>query len=318
MESKGSDSVGLMRYVLLGWIVCLAITCPFTKVEESFNMQAVHDLLQHGTEIARYDHLEFPGVVPRSFLGAMAVAAAAWPLQLLSVAYCQGLQALGSEAQSPSPALMQQLSARLATAVLLWLSFCSFESGVARRLGPMVAELTTLLTCLQFHLPFYMSRTLPNTLALALCLVAFGAWLRASHTKALLVMPPPCLPPHLPLSCGGSFALSNSLPLYLLQIIAMGAVILRCDLVVLLAPLVLHCLLCGHVPFWRTLLLGVGASALALALTVGVDSCFWRPSGAGLLQGPRAWLWPEGVVLFFNTLQNKSSLWGTQSWHWCV
>lgn len=163
-------------------------------------MQAVHDLLRHGTEIARYDHLEFPGVVPRSFLGAMAVAAVAWPLQLLSSAYCHALQALGSEAQAPSPALLQQLSARLATATLLWLSFCTFESGVARRLGPMVAELTTLLTCLQFHLPFYMSRTLPNTLALALCLVAFGAWLRGAHTRALLVMLPSLFRPPQPAS----------------------------------------------------------------------------------------------------------------------
>ena len=55
-----------------------------------------------------------------------------------------------------------------------------------------------VLTALQFHLPFYMSRTLPNTLALALISLACAEWLggaRPARTVALLtftmVRPPP-------------------------------------------------------------------------------------------------------------------------------
>lgn len=77
---------------LLATLIPLAVLLhlvlsPYSKVEESFNLQAAHDILTYGFPIAQvernlrdqYDHLTFTGPVPRTFVGPLALAAVAWP-----------------------------------------------------------------------------------------------------------------------------------------------------------------------------------------------------------------------------------------------
>jgi alpha-1,6-mannosyltransferase len=55
------------------------LVSPYTKVEESFTLHAVHDVLGHGTDYKKWDYVQFPGAVPRSFLPSILIAAANWP-----------------------------------------------------------------------------------------------------------------------------------------------------------------------------------------------------------------------------------------------
>lgn len=74
----------------LSILLYLAVA-PYTKVEESFNIQATHDILTYGLPIkqagsnlrAQYDHHTFTGPVPRTFVGPLALAAVSWPGSLL-------------------------------------------------------------------------------------------------------------------------------------------------------------------------------------------------------------------------------------------
>lgn len=64
---------------------------PYTKVEESFNIQAIHDILVHGIPsknanqflTANYDHVSFPGSVPRTFAGALVLSGLSRPFLML-------------------------------------------------------------------------------------------------------------------------------------------------------------------------------------------------------------------------------------------
>lgn len=82
---KNPRFASLAAWLYLPLIVPIAhvLLSPYTKVEESFTLHAVHDVLAHGSDVAKWDHVQFPGAVPRSFLPPIALAAVVWPFSKL-------------------------------------------------------------------------------------------------------------------------------------------------------------------------------------------------------------------------------------------
>lgn len=147
---KGSQ---VLAYAIVPAAICVHIfLAPYTKVEESFNVQATHDIMYHSFHLEKYDHQEFPGVVPRSFIGAAATSLVAIPFTFIA-------SLLGM------PKIVSQYIVRMALGMMTSFSLTKVQQAVAKKFGWRVGVCFGLLLVSQFHLLFYASRFLPNTYA---------------------------------------------------------------------------------------------------------------------------------------------------------
>ena len=68
-----------------------------------------------------------------------------------------------------------------------------------------------------------------------------------------------------------------------------------------------------------TLVKGIFVGALTViatfAVIVPLDTVMWNNYSSPMLP-PLPFLWAEGVVLFYNTIENKSANWGTSPFYW--
>ncbi|CAL1684764.1 unnamed protein product [Lasius platythorax] len=205
--------------------------CPFTKVEESFNLQAMHDILYHGFNLTEYDHHEFPGVVPRSFLGPIVVSGMASPL-MAGINYLEFNK------------FCAQYAVRAALGLLVIATFKLYRHAVQNIFGLQFTKWFVAITVTQYHFMYYLSRPLPNIMAMPLVLLALFGWLRKNYVI---------------------FIWSS----------AAAIIIFRAELAILLGLFLLFDIASQKLSVQRLFKIAVPAGILFLALTVATDSIFW-------------------------------------------
>ncbi|XP_026760669.1 dol-P-Man:Man(7)GlcNAc(2)-PP-Dol alpha-1,6-mannosyltransferase [Galleria mellonella] len=149
------------------------LLCPFTKVEESFNIQAFHDILYHRHNLSQYDHNEFPGVVPRTFVGPVVISVLSAPIA--GILHITGLNKF-----------WVQYAVRLTLALTVIATWSRFRNALQKQFGNTYTWWFTVITVTQYHFMFYMSRPLPNIMVLPLVLLAFEGWLLGKQKQFLI------------------------------------------------------------------------------------------------------------------------------------
>ncbi|CAI7659454.1 unnamed protein product [Penicillium viridicatum] len=226
-------------------IILHLLVAPYTKVEESFHIQAVHDILANGLpngfndltlNRADYDHFSFPGAVPRSAVGAATLAMLSKPVILLN----EGIN--------------RQILARAILGLVNAFSLAAYARGLRRSFGQPAAIWYILLQASQFHLIFYASRPLSNMFAfsittLAMCLLLPNPRSRVQDQK----------------QC--------SLALVLLTT---AGVVFRSELALLVGTQTLFLLATRRINLTHTIIAGLIGLTTGLTLTVYLDSTFWQ------------------------------------------
>ncbi|KAH9788727.1 Dol-P-Man:Man(7)GlcNAc(2)-PP-Dol alpha-1,6-mannosyltransferase [Citrus sinensis] len=127
----------------------------------------------------QYDHLEFPGVVPRTFIGKLHIFPGALLVSVLASPIILVMSFLHL------PKTHGLIAVRLALGCITLSTLRFFRAQVRYKFGSQVEAFFVILTAFQFHLLFYCTRPLPNILALGIVNLAYGFWLKGDFYAAL-------------------------------------------------------------------------------------------------------------------------------------
>ncbi|KAE8539940.1 hypothetical protein D1P53_003878 [Cryptococcus gattii VGV] len=264
---------------------------PYTKVEESFTLHAVHDVLAYGFNphnLQLWDHVTFPGAVPRSFIPPALLGILVYPFSVVSVA-----------AGAIKTKFGVQILVRLVLASLFSYSFNKLAYSIQKTFSVSVKVWFTLLSLSSFHIPYYAGRTLPNFMALpgVLWSISHAMTAQTATSEAERVA---------------------SLRKAVIALTAL-ATIVRLELALFVIPLALSLLINRQAVFGQVLKWGILGGFGSLSISSAVDYHLWLPT----LSHPSfpfkshfQLFWPEFSGLIYNAVEGHSAEWGVMPWHY--
>lgn len=269
--------VYFLDLVLVATVFLHIWAAPYSKVEESFNIQAIHDIVNYGVQpdqLEKYDHKAFPGAVPRTFVGSLLIGGA---VKAIDYGYTlvKGTPLVVKEGDSQ---IIVQLVARGVLGLANIAGFIALRNSLSKvafveknaQSKGAIGFFYTLFLIVQFHAPFYSSRTLPNFIALPFVLLALAKLVEGNMAG--------------------------------LTWLAFTAVIFRVEVGVLAVTISLVSSLgFGQSDVQVNLYFLVVGTVVGVLLTVLVDSYFWGE-----------WVWPELESFKFNVIAGNASVWGTE------
>ncbi|KIR67776.1 alpha-1,6-mannosyltransferase [Cryptococcus bacillisporus CA1873] len=278
---------------LLPFLVTFAhvFLSPYTKVEESFTLHAVHDVLAYGFNphnLQLWDHVTFPGAVPRSFIPPALLGILVYPFSVVSVA-----------ARAIKTKFGVQILVRLVLASLFCYSFNKLAYSIQKTFSVSVRVWFILLSLSSFHIPYYAGRTLPNFMALP------GVLWSISHVMVAQT----------------ATSEANRVASLRKAVIALTALatIVRLELALFVIPLALSLLINRHAGLGQVLKWGILGGFGSLSISSAVDYHLWLPT----LSHPSfpfkshfQLFWPEFSGLIYNAVEGHSAEWGVMPWHY--
>lgn len=263
-------------------IVHLFVT-PFTKVEESFNLQAAHDIINYGLPYRNisqnlhqnYDHFSFPGAVPRTFVGAISLAVLSKPFLFLNGPQNAQMIVRGLLGSFNSFALL------------------SYKNSLAKEYGTVTGRWFVLLIATQFHVIYYASRTLPNMFAFGLTTLALKEFIPRRLSQERM-------------------DISRRQKRGILFLVFAG-VIFRAEVSILLGSQLLCLLIKSKISMGTIITTLIKSASIALFITFTVDSYLWQypvwPELAGFyfnaIQGNSANWGTSSIYFYFTNILPK-------------